>query len=154
MNETCDVCRFLGAKPLKNQILTTSYWTVGVIPDQVYLGRALVTLLDHKGSLGQLSHEEWQEFESIVPRLENAYKQAFGAEPLNMGCYMNNGFKSDPPHPHVHWHVFPRYRQPYELKGIVFEDPRYGAFFDDDARRIVGDDVVTEIVQRLERCLE
>lgn len=153
MNPNCDVCQFLENKPLKNQILTTKYWTVGVIPDQPYLGRALITLLDHKGSLGQLTPEEWQEFEDMVPKLERAYKQAFGAEPLNMGCFMNHGYRDDPPHPHVHWQIFPRYKDPVELKGIVFEDDRYGRFYDDDARRPVDQSVVEEIVTRLKASL-
>jgi len=149
MMENCDVCQFLEHKPLKNQILTTKYWTVGIIPDQPYLGRGLITLLDHKSSLGKLSPEEWEEFEAIVPKLENAYKQAFGAEPLNLGCFMNHGYRDDPAHPHVHWQIFPRYKEPVELQGVIFEDTRYGSFYDDDAQRPVGQEIIAEIVQRL-----
>lgn len=153
MDPDCDVCQFLEKKPLKNQILTTTYWTVGIIPDQPYLGRALITLLAHKSSLGQLSPAEWQEFEAMVPKLENAYKQAFGAEPLNMGCFMNHGYQDNPPHPHVHWQIFPRYKKPFELKGIIFDDNRCGRFYDDDARRPVDNEVVEEIAQRLKTYL-
>ncbi len=154
MMQNCDVCQFLENKPLKNQILTTEYWTVGIIPDQPYLGRAIITLLDHKSSLGKLTRGEWEEFETIVPKLENAYKQAFGAEPLNMGCFMNHSYRNDPPHPHVHWHIFPRYKQPIELQGLTFEDTRYGSFYDDDARRPVGQEVIKEIVKRLKIYLD
>ena len=154
MNAACDVCQFLDNKPLKNQILTTDHWTVGLIPDQAYLGRAIITLLTHKGSLGQLSPEEWQEFEAMMPRLEHAYSQAFGASPLNIGCFMNNAFKTDPPHPHVHWHIFPRYKQPFELNGMVFDDERYGNFYDDGALRLVPENVVAEIAKRLQAHLD
>ncbi len=150
MNPACNVCQFLKNKPLKNQILTTKYWTVGVIPDQPYLGRALVTLLTHKGSLGELGREEWEEFEAMVPRLEKAYNQAFGALPLNMGCFMNHGYKDDPPHPHVHWQIFPRYKNPVKFNGITFEDKLYGEFYDDNLRRSVDNNVVEAIAQRLE----
>jgi diadenosine tetraphosphate (Ap4A) HIT family hydrolase len=153
MVEACDVCQFLAHKPLKNQLLTTKYWTVGVIPDQPYLGRALITLLTHKASLGELSPEEWQEFEAMVPDLERAYKRAFGAEPLNIGCFMNHGFKDDPPHPHVHWQLFPRYKHPYELQGILFKDDLYGEYYDDTIRRPVDDDTVGEIVRQLKQQL-
>lgn len=153
MRDDCDVCQFLGNKPLKNQILTTRYWTVGVIPDQPYLGRAIITLLTHKGSLGQLSREEWEEFEVMIPKLEKAYKQAFDAEPLNIGCYMNNAYQDKPPHPHVHWHIFPRYKKAYELGGILFEDNRYGHFYDDDIRRVVRNEIVEEIADKLKTCL-
>jgi diadenosine tetraphosphate (Ap4A) HIT family hydrolase len=153
MNPNCDVCDFLLQKPLQNQILTTEYWTVGIIPDQPYLGRALVTSLSHKSSLGQLTDEEWSDFQTIVRRLEPAYANAFGANPLNMGCFMNHGFRDDPPHPHVHWQIFPRYKQTVEFAGLVFEDKLYGSFYDDAATRPVDNDVVEQIVERLKASL-
>jgi len=154
MNPNCDVCQFLQQKPLQNQIITTRHWTVGVIPDQPYLGRALITLLTHKGSLGQLSDEEWSEFHDIVRRLEPAYKKAFGAVPLNMGCFMNHGFRNDPPHPHVHWQIFPRYKEPVTFAGMTFSDERYGSFYDDDARRPVDNEFVSLIAERLKANLD
>jgi len=154
MNKDCDVCQFLESKPLQNQILTTQYWTVGVITDQPYLGRALITLLTHKSSLGKLSSEEWHDFEAIVQKLEPAYKTAFGAEPLNIGCFMNHGYRDDPPHPHVHWHIFPRYRSTVEFGGQIFEDERYGKFYDDDARRPVDNEMVTAIADELRSKLD
>jgi diadenosine tetraphosphate (Ap4A) HIT family hydrolase len=153
MNQNCDICQFLKNKPLNDQILTGEYWTVGIIPDQPYLGRAIITLLDHKPSLGTLSKEEWQEFETIVSKLELAYKTAFGAEPLNIGCFMNHGYRDNPPHPHVHWHIFPRYKESYELLGITFSDNRYGNFYNDDMRRPVDDAVVSEIAKQLKDAL-
>jgi len=153
MNPSCDMCQFLGNKPLQNQILTTKYWTVGIIPDQPYLGRGLVTLLTHKASLGELSQEEWDDFAAIVRKLEPAYERAFGARPLNMGCFMNNAYRADPPHPHVHWQIFPRYKAPVELAGMTFTDDRYGSFYDDDARNPVGGEVVWEIVNRLQQAI-
>lgn len=153
MNPTCDICQFLGNKPLQNQILATEYWTVGVISDQPYLGRALITLLTHKGSLAELNQEEWREFQEIVQKLEPAYEKAFGAKPLNIGNFMNHGYRDDPPHPHVHWHIFPRYKEPFELNGSTFKDDRYGSFYDDDARNPVSDEVVKEIVSRLQQAM-
>jgi diadenosine tetraphosphate (Ap4A) HIT family hydrolase len=152
--ENCDVCQFLSNKPLKNQILATDHWTVGILPDQAYLGRAIITLLRHAPNLAELTSVEWQEFERIMTQLHRAYTTAFGADPLNIGCYMNNGYKTDPPHPHVHWHIFPRYKKPVELKGLTFEDSRYASFFDDDARRIVDQNILEEIVQQLKTHLD
>jgi diadenosine tetraphosphate (Ap4A) HIT family hydrolase len=149
MNPACDVCQFLDKKPLKNQIITTKHWTVGVIPDQPYLGRALITLLTHKGSLGQLNDDEWQEFHGIVRKLEPAYEQAFGAMPLNIGCFMNHGYRDDPPHPHVHWQIFPRYKDAVDFAGLHFEDDLYGVFYDDGRNRFVDDEVVKQIADKL-----
>ncbi len=148
------MCQFLANKPLKNQILTTEHWTVGIVPDQPYLGRALITLRAHKESLGKLSTEEWQEFQTIVQKLEPAYEQAFGAKPLNIGCFMNHAYRAEPPHPHVHWQIFPRYKAPVHLMGMEFIDGRYGSFYDDDAHRPVDESMVAEIAQRLKSAID
>src|SRR4051812_15569829 len=77
MNPDCEICDFL-QKPLKHQLLTPKYWTAGVLNDQPYLGRAIVSLRTHKGSLSELSDEEWTEFHDIVRKLEPAYQKALG----------------------------------------------------------------------------
>lgn len=148
------MCQFIANKPWPNQVLTTRHWTVGVIPNQAYLGRALITLLTHKASLGQLDQAEWQEFQDIIKKLEPAYEKAFGAKPLNIGCFMNLGYQADPPHPHVHWHIFPRYQQPYKVSGIAFDDARYGKFYDPEASNVVDGAVVTEIAKQLKAALQ
>jgi len=135
-------------------VLTTKYWTVGIIPDQPYLGRGLITLLDHKASLAELSDQEWQEFHDIVRKLEPAYQKTFGARPLNLGCFMNHGYRDDPAHPHVHWQIFPRYKNPVEFMDITFVDELYGNFYDDNARKPISEEVVAAIAQRLKETLE
>ena len=147
MDKKCDACEFL--KEPKNQILVTNNWNVGVGNNHAYLGRAYVTLRTHKGSLSELSSVEWQEFQLIVQKLGNAYKKAFGAEPLNWGCFMNHAFRSDPANPHVHWHIFPRYKIAPVIAGIAYEDSLYGNFYQDGAERIVSDDVVNKIASKL-----
>lgn len=154
MNAACDVCQFLERKPLQNQIITTDYWTVGIVPDQPYLGRALITLLTHKSSLSELSDAEWADFHPIIRKLEPAYQKAFGAVPLNVGCFMNHGFKDDPPHPHVHWQVYPRYKESVTFAGLTFTDDRYGEFYDNDAVRPVSNEVVSQIAETLRANLD
>ncbi len=151
MDSNCDACKFLQAP--KHQVLTTNSWAVGVGNNQAYFGRAYVTLRTHKGSLSELSSEDWQEFEEVVRKLESAYKEAFGASPLNWGCFMNHAFRTDPPNPHVHWHIFPRYKKAPVLNGVTYDDPLYGNFYDDKAERIVGDEVVEQIVEKLKNNL-
>ncbi len=143
----CDACEFL--KNPQNQILTTKHWNVGIGNNHAYLGRAYVTLRTHKGSLSSLNDDEWQEFHEIVRKLEKAYKTAFGAEPLNWGCFMNHAFRAEPFNPHVHWHIYPRYHVAPKLAGMTFEDPLFGNFYDDTAERIVTDDIVALIASKL-----
>ena len=151
MDSNCDVCNFL--KKPQHQVLTTNSWAVGIGNNQAYFGRAYVTLRSHKGSLSELSADDWQEFEDVVRKLEPAYKAAFGATPLNWGCFMNHAFRNEPASPHVHWHIFPRYKVAPVLDGITYDDPLYGNFYDDCAERLVSDEVVEKIVEKLKRFL-
>jgi ATP adenylyltransferase len=152
MEKVCDACEFL--KKPKHQILVTNYWNAGLGNNQAYLGRAYVTLRSHKGSLNSLSEEEWHEFEEIVRKLEKAYKAVYGAEPLNWGCYMNLAFREEPFNPHVHWHVFPRYKKAPVLGNMTFDDPLYGSFYDNDAEKLLDDGVVEQIAAKLRHYLE
>ena len=149
MNKECDGCKFLEKPDPKTQILTTKYWTVGLGNNQAYFGRAYASLLTHKGSLGSLSKEEWEDFEMLVKRIEEAYKAVFGAEPLNWGCYMNLAFRKKPFKPHVHWHIYPRYAVAPVFDGVIYEDSLFGSFYDNDIERIVDDKVVERIALKL-----
>jgi diadenosine tetraphosphate (Ap4A) HIT family hydrolase len=147
MDKQCDICNFL--KNAKHQLLLTERWAVELGNNQAYLGRAFLQLRAHKGSLHELDKQDWNEFQEIVHTLETAYKSAFGAEPLNWGCYMNGAFRARPHNPHVHWHVLPRYEIAPTIAGITFEDPVYGELFDGSAEKLVSDEVVDQIVAQL-----
>jgi len=142
----------LACKHLENprfEILRTTNWNVVLDTNQAYFGRAYVTLLTHKARLSDLTDEEWQEYAEIVRRLERAYKDLYGADPLNWGCYMNNAFREMPFNPHVSWHVYPRYEKAPEMDGIIFDDPLFGEFYDEHAKRVVSDSTVGHIAAQL-----
>jgi diadenosine tetraphosphate (Ap4A) HIT family hydrolase len=151
MNESCDVCNILSDN--KYQLLLTNHWRVTLSNNHAYMGRAYVTLRTHKGSLGMLDREEWLEFEGIVGKLEEAYAAAFGAAPLNWACFMNNAFRQEPALPHVHWHVFPRYKQAPTVNGITFEDAQYGEHYTPKSVRLVDDETVEQIIAALQEHL-
>lgn len=152
MDKKCDACEFL--KKPQNQILEAKYWCVGIGDNHAYLGRAFITLRSHKAKLGELNNEEWQEFQDIIGKLEVAYKQSLGAEPLNVGCFMNHAFRTDPANPHVHWHVYPRYKKAPEIDGVAYDDPLFGNFYDDNATRIVSDKIVEKIATKLRETIK
>lgn len=150
MDKQCDACCFLRNPTHETQILDTEYWNVGVDgKNHAYLGRAYVTLKEHKPSLSNLSKNEWEDFENIVKKLEKAYKNAFGAEPLNWGCFMNHAFRSEPFNLHVHWHIYPRYKSAKIIDNIVFDDPLFGHFYDETAERLVDKQTVRKIASEL-----
>jgi diadenosine tetraphosphate (Ap4A) HIT family hydrolase len=151
MDKKCDLCEFL--KWPKNQILVTENWNVGIGNDQPYLGRAYATLSRHVGKISELTTLEWQEFQLIMGRLEATYKNAFGADVLNIECNMNHAFKTEPFNPHVHWHIYPRYKDATEVAGVTFEDPLFGSHIDEDLVNLVSDEVVKKIVTTLKKYL-
>ena len=147
MDENCDACEYLKAP--RNQILVTDFWSVGIDNDQPYLGRAYCTLKQHIGILGELSKDEWDDLQAIFRDLEQRYKRVFGADVINVECNMNHAFKAEPFNPHIHWHIYPRYKNPVEVAGVLFEDPLFGRHIDEDLVNIVDDRVVEEIVTKL-----
>jgi diadenosine tetraphosphate (Ap4A) HIT family hydrolase len=150
MDKQCDACGFLKNPSPETQILDTKYWSVGIDGhNHAYLGRAYVTLKEHKANLSSLSQDEWADFQEIVRKLEKAYKSAFGAEPLNWGCFMNHAFRTKPFNSHVHWHIFPRYEVAPVLDCITFDDSLFGEFYDNNAERPVSAETVEHIASTL-----
>lgn len=155
MDKQCEVCGFIKNPSAKTQILDTNYWSVGIDGhNHAYLGRAYATLKEHKANLSGLSQEEWVDFQEIVRKLEKGYKDAFGAKPLNWGCFMNHAFRKKPFNSHVHWHIFPRYEVAPVLDGIKFDDPLFGEFYDNNAERLVGDETIERIASTLRQYLK
>lgn len=91
----------------------------------------------------------WDDFEKTVARIEKAYKEVYGAEPLNWGCYMNHAFRTKPFNPHVHWHIYPRYQTAPILDGVEYDDPLFGNFYDTEVERLVDDKTTQKIAEKL-----
>lgn len=149
MNKKCDACEYLKNPNIDTQIIQTEHWSAGLGNNQAYFGRTYVTLREHIGSLGTLSAEQWQDFEEVVRKIERAYKEAFGAEPLNWSCCMNHAFRQEPFNPHVHWHIYPRYKKAPIFNSVTYDDALFGNMYDNEAERLVSEDVVAQIAEKL-----
>lgn len=147
----CEICQLLGND--KSLVFETDFWKVFAINEQSYLGRCVVSCKRHCFSLSELKNEEWNDFHSVVKKLEAAAKKAFGASLANWACLMNNAFRKDPGNPHVHWHFRPRYRKPVVFAGKTFTDPDFGEHYGhhDD---VVSDEILSQIVVALKSALE
>ncbi len=147
MNTDCDIC--VKNDGISTSLLSTDYWYVILSPNQGYLGRAYVTLRDHKGSLSELSDPEWKDFAGIVRRLERAYKKGLGATLTNWTSLMNNAYKTKPNVPHVHWHSLPRYEQAVTINNVTFDDSQFGHHYDRDQRQTVDESTFQEILEKI-----
>lgn len=141
----CDICDLL--KNDTTLIFQTDHWKVFLMDEQSYLGRSVVSLKRHAGSLPDLSEEEWIDFKKVVERLEKAIRKTFDAQVFNWGCLMNNAFRKVPFNPHVHWHVRPRYKSKVIFAGKTFEDPDFGEHYNRDRKETVSPEILNQIVR-------
>lgn len=151
MIDNCHIC--ISNKDLEANLLNTDYWHVILSPDQGYLGRAYVTLRDHKEALSELSEADWRDYANIVKRLENAYKVGLRTTLSNWTCLMNNAYQEKPSFPHVHWHFRPRYEEAVTLNGITFKDPDFGFHYDRDQKQSVDNATFQIIIERVKATL-
>jgi len=148
----CDICKYV--QQADREIFSTRYWLVALSKDQSTIGRSYLSLKDHKGSLSQLSSEQWGDYIKIVSQVEDVWRKAFGAAPINWACMMNFAYHNTPPNPHVHWHIRPRYAQKVSYAGLTFEDAKFGYHYDPAYRREVEDKKTTQqIIDKLKSFL-
>lgn len=107
-------------------------WRLTLRQNQALLGTTFITLKEHKESLPELTQAEEEEFIAVRNRLYGAVGLAFAPNVINISNLMNLAFNPDDPdfeaHPHVHWHVKPRYKDPVRLEGQTFADPEFGQY--------------------------
>ena len=129
--------------------------------DQSYFGRCLVATKQHVGGLRDLGYREKEDFFTVVKDLEIMLVSVFQELDLlphpwsekdlyfNWTCFMNNAYQQDVPDPHVHWHVRPRYRQPFCFRGMEFTDPDFGKHYDITRKTEIPFDLQKEIIDKI-----
>ena len=118
MMSKCEWCDYKENEWLLHKSL---HWSVYLADVQDYVGRCILVLNRHCGSLSELDISEWIELKTIIDRLECVYKEVLGAELCNWSCLLNNFYKEKTPNPHLHIHVRPRYKN-----NIVINKHTYG----------------------------
>ena len=145
----CEICPILASHNDGKdvQVIETDVWRVVLDPNQRFLGKSFVTLLDHKQALSDLSSADWQDFHTLVQRLEGALRSAFAPNHFNWSCLMNiaamNGQET-----HVHWHIHPRYAAPVSFSGEVFEDTQWYPITE-NVDHVVSRDVLEEVAKEI-----
>ena len=101
-------------------------WSVFLSDEQDYIGRCVLVLKRHAGSLSDLTDAEWDELRDLIGKVEASLKEALGATLCNWSCLMNSFYKAPTPDPHLHIHVRPRYDKPVIINGNVYTDGEFG----------------------------
>jgi diadenosine tetraphosphate (Ap4A) HIT family hydrolase len=123
--DNCDWCS-LSEKDRQFQLFESRYWYVFLADEQDYIGRCILVLKRHCGSLSELTDGEWDELRELIRKVEACLKAVLGAVVCNWSCLMNSFYKESAPDPHLHIHVRPRYDKPVALGGNVYTDGEFG----------------------------
>ena len=78
--------------------------------------------------LSDLTKEEWIELGSLEKELERVCNKVLKPTMYNFTCLMNNAYR-DNEKPHVHYHFFPRYKEPTIIVGKKYKDKHFGYNF-------------------------
>ena len=123
--EICEWCN-LSEKDKQFQVYKSKAWSVFLSDEQDYLGRCILVLKRHCGSLSDLTDDEWNELRNLICKVEACLKTVLGASLCNWSCLMNSFYKEAVPNPHLHIHVRPRYDKPTVISGNAYTDSEFG----------------------------
>ncbi|MCR4622163.1 MAG: HIT family protein [Clostridiales bacterium] len=123
--ENCGWCN-LSEEEKQFQVYESTLWSVFLSDEQDYIGRCILVLKRHCGSLSELKDDEWEELHGLIRKVETCLKTVLGATLCNWSCLMNSFYKKTDPDPHLHIHVRPRYDKPVMLNGSAYTDSEFG----------------------------
>lgn len=93
------------------------------------------------------------DFAELVRKFEFTLKKSFNATMFNWACLMNDAYKNNPPNPHVHFHVRPRYNKKVDFEGAIFEDSDFAHHYNRDRKQEVPEKIILKIIKKIKRNL-
>ncbi len=123
--DNCEWCN-LSEEDKRFQVFESTFWSVFLSDEQDYIGRCILVLKRHCGSMIELTDDEWEDLRNLICKVETSLKTVLGATLCNWSCLMNNFYKKPEPDPHLHIHVRPRYDKPVMLNGNTYTDSEFG----------------------------
>ncbi len=123
--ENCNWCN-LSEEDKRFQVYESTFWSVFLSDEQDYIGRCVLVLKRHCGSMTEQTDDEWEDLRNLICKVEICLKTVLGATICNWSCLMNSFFKEIEPNPHLHIHVRPRYDKPAIVNGSTYIDSEFG----------------------------
>ena len=151
---TCPICNWSPDDPDYLLVYETSLWRIVLAPNQSLIGRCVIHLKRHCGDVAETTPDEVLDWLNVVKTMETALRKAFDATMFNWSCYMNLSYCDNPPDPHIHWWVVPRYNHIVKLGSLIFEDPRFGSPYDHTLWLDLPIEVRLQIAEHLRRAFE
>ena len=148
----CDWCN-LSEEDKRFQVYESTSWSVYLADEQDYIGRCILVLKRHVGSMSDLTDDEWDELRKLVCKVETCLKTVLGAALCNWSCLMNSFYKDSVPNPHLHIHVRPRFDKPVMINGNAYIDSEFGHHYAVDEYSSLPDRDKEEVFSRLKEWL-
>ena len=148
----CDWCN-LSEEDKRFQVYESTFWSVFLSDEQDYIGRCILVLKRHCGSLSDLTDDEWKELRMLICNVETCLKTVLGATLCNWSCLMNSFYKDSAPDPHLHIHIRPRYAKPVMLNGHTYTDNEFGHHYALNKSRTIHPEDKEEVFTRLKEWL-
>lgn len=101
-------------------IFESKHWIWSLRPHQATLGAGILSLKRGCAAFAELTHEEYMDLGNIIKIIEPTLKQCFNYDVINYLMLMM--FDK-----HVHFHIFPRYRNPVAVFGEIWQDNNWPA---------------------------
>jgi diadenosine tetraphosphate (Ap4A) HIT family hydrolase len=91
------------------------HWVVLFRQNQVTVGSMILAYKGEQKSIGNISKQSFLTLPSIFQLIEKVVKITLGASNINYLALMMVD-------PHVHFHVIPRYKNPFRFEGVDYPD--------------------------------
>ena len=148
--ENCDWCS-LSEEEKRFQVYESAFWSVFLSDEQDYVGRCILVLKRHCGSMTELTDDEWEDLRNLICKVETCLKTVLGAALCNWSCLMNSFYKRSEPNPHVHIHVRPRYKTPVTINGHMYADADFGRHYSLRQNNMVSGGDMQVIFRKMKR---
>lgn len=144
-------CAFCNVTEMDKQWLLyeNEHWSVYFADRQDYVGRCIVVARFHRESLSELTTEEWLSLKKIIVATENLLKNEMNATMFNWSCLMNDAYKTEVPHPHVHFHVRPRYKTPISIDNVQIVDTEFSHHYEPKKEMCLNESEINSVFEKL-----
>lgn len=144
-------CQWCNLTPLDKKWLLheTDFWDIYLSDKQDYIGRCILVLKRHCGSLSQINNDEWIDLKAIIDNIESIMKKILSADLCNWSCLMNDFYKTSNPNPHLHIHIRPRFRNPINLDGKIITDDEFGHHYNNHKQVMLNDKEINALYNKL-----
>jgi diadenosine tetraphosphate (Ap4A) HIT family hydrolase len=145
----CPICSWSTEDQEYLFINESRFWRIVLAPNQILVGRCVIHLKRHCGDIAEIKPDELLDWNHNVNIIETALKKAFNPTMFNWSSLMNLSYQKDPPNPHIHWWVVPRYNHSVKISNYQFNDPLFGKPYDHSMRLELPKDDRKQIVDQI-----